>query len=204
MIPKIIHQAAPADKDKWHRVWEKCHQSVLDRFPGFQHIMWTDADLEQLVKERHPWFMNQYLSYPENICRIDAARYVVLEKHGGIYLDMDMEVVRDFYHTLPQDKVSLVESCFQETERCQNSLMASPKGHPFWNEVMREMYSTYPYYAESVLDATGPRMLDRVVEFSPKCIHLLPSNLYNPHPSFYNKSHKQHLYTLHHYSAVWR
>lgn len=204
MIPKIIHQTAPSDKSKWHASWGKCQESVWRNFQGFQYRMWTDEDLENLVREKYPWFLSHYLSYPEHIMRVDAARCMVLDTFGGIYIDMDMEVIRHFYHLLPQDNVSLVESCYQETETTQNSLMASPPKHLFWNEVMREMFSTYSVYQESVLDATGPRMLDRVIEFFPKKISILPSTFFNPRPETRRYQDVSSLYTRHHYSAVWR
>lgn len=202
MIPKIIHQTAPLDKSRWHGSWARCQASVLQNFHGFEYRLWSDEDLETLVREKYPWFLSFYKNYPQHIMRVDAARYMVLDTYGGVYIDMDFEVVRPFFHLLPQDKVSLVESCYQETETIQNSLMASPPKHMFWNEVMREMFATFPIYQESVLDATGPRMLDRVVEYHPKCVHVLPSKFFNPHPQ--SPTTSDFLYTKHHYSAVWR
>jgi mannosyltransferase OCH1-like enzyme len=134
--------------------------------------------------------------------RVDAARYFVLHAYGGIYLDMDVEVFHNFYAQLPQDRVSIVESPYRETETFQNSIMASPAKHPFWNEVFRELLSTYDYYKESVLDATGPRMLDRVVQRVETPIHTLPSKDYNPHPAS-GKKEEDGLYTRHYYTAVW-
>lgn len=203
MIPMLIHQTAPSDRAKWSPVWEECQDSVARHFPGFSYKLWDDDDLEELIRTKYPWFLQHYLSYQSTIMRVDAARYFILNTYGGIYIDMDYEVCRNFYDDLPQDRLSLVESPFTETEKHQNSLMASPPKHPLWNEVFRELMFTYDHYKESVLDATGPRMLDRVVERTDTPVHVLPSNKYNPRP--HTNAHKDttDLYTRHYYTAVW-
>lgn len=203
MIPLLIHQTAPANRFKWSPIWETCQQSVMDHFEGFTYKLWSDEDLEKLIRTSYPWFLQHYLSYPSTIMRVDAARYFVLEKYGGIYIDMDFEIHKNFYSQLPHDKVSIVESSYRETETYQNSLMASPPRHPFWNEVFRELHSTYDYYKESVLDATGPRMLDRVIERTKTPIYVLPAFQYNPRPSSLSFNNTQNLYTRHYYTAVW-
>lgn len=203
MIPLIIHQTAPANRFQWSPVWEKCQESVMKHFPGFVYKMWNDDDLELFIRTKYPWFLHQYLSYSSNIMRVDAARYFILNTYGGIYIDMDFEIYKNFYSELHQDKVSIVESSYRETEKYQNSLMASPPKHPFWNEVFRELMSTYDYYQKSVLDATGPRMLDRVIERTNTPIHVLPASHYNPRPSTDNYKNTENLYSRHYYTAVW-
>ena len=203
MIPMLIHQTAPSDRSKWSPVWEKCQDSVAERFPGFSYKLWDDDDLEELIRSKYPWFLQHYTSYASTIMRVDAARYFILNTYGGIYIDMDYEVCRNFYAELPQDRVTVVESPFKETERHQNSLMASPAKHPFWNEVFRELMFTYDHYKSSVLDATGPRMLDRVVERTNTPVHVLPASKYNPHPSSDDHKSTDGLYTRHYYTAVW-
>lgn len=196
----IIHQTAPSNRFHWSPIWEKCQDSVMENFQGFVYKMWSDDDLEYLIRSQYPWFLQHYQSYSSTIMRVDAARYFILHAYGGIYIDMDFEVHHNFYSQLPQEKVSIVESPYHETEKHQNSLMASPAKHPFWNEVFRELLSTYDYYKESVLDATGPRMLDRVIERVETPIHILPTRYYNPHPSSDNNDG---LYARHYYTAVW-
>lgn len=205
MIPLIIHQTAPSDRFRWSPIWEKCQESVMDHFDGFVYKLWDDEDLEQFIRLKYPWFIQHYLDYPSHIMRVDAARYFILDTYGGIYMDMDFEVFQNFYHQLHQDKVSIVESPYRETETYQNSLIASPPRHPFWNEVFRELMSpTYEYYKVSVLDATGPRMLDRVVERTHIPVHPLPASRYNPRPATSTYENTDNLYARHYYTAVWR
>lgn len=205
MIPLIIHQTAPSDRFKWSPIWETCQETVKANFDGFVYKLWDDEDLEEFIRAKYPWFLQQYQEYPSHIMRVDAARYFILDTYGGIYIDMDFEIYKNFYSQLHQDKVSIVESSYRETENYQNSMMASPPHHPFWNEVFRELMSpTYEYYKESVLDATGPRMLDRVIERTKMPVYTLPAFKYNPRPSSLTYNNTENLYSRHYYTAVWR
>jgi mannosyltransferase OCH1-like enzyme len=142
---------------------------------------------------------------------VDAARYFILYDMGGIYLDMDMEVLQNFYTQLPPRSASVVQSPFQNMEKVQNSLMASPSRHPFWIEVMRELSSPHTrlLFGSNVLDATGPRMLDRVMETTRA--HILPMCNFNPEPiggvfsvSQWKSYAGEPCFSRHHVSASWR
>jgi mannosyltransferase OCH1-like enzyme len=114
-IPKIIHQTAPRDKSKWKEEWHSCQQTWKDLFPEseYKHVMWNDDDLENLISNDFPWYYDIYKSYKKNIQRIDIARYFILYKYGGIYADMDYMCMKNFYDTLPSNKVSISESPYQ-------------------------------------------------------------------------------------------
>lgn len=209
MIPRIIHQTAPGDQGRWSSSWRVCQRSVREVFPDFRYIMWTDEDIDRLAQTHFSWFYPVFKDFPSQIYRADAARYMFLYLYGGIYIDMDMEVLRDFYGALAQDRVSLVESPFPEMETVQNSLMASPPRHPFWIEVLREISSTITIMRDSVLDCTGPRMLSRLYTDT-KDIHLLPASTFNPQPvgRVYNATQwvrtRDTPYTRHLCTASWR
>jgi mannosyltransferase OCH1-like enzyme len=180
-IPKIIHQTAPADKTKWNDIWFKCQESWKKHFPDFEYKMWTDEDLDQLIKNDFLWFYEIYEKYDKNIKRIDIARYFILHKYGGIYADMDYICFKNFYDLLPKDKVSIAISRFPENEYMQNALMISPKEHPFWMNVIKkatERYNTN-YNNGFVLDATGPRLIDSTYEENKDYVNPLPVKLYN-------------------------
>ena len=52
-IPKVIHQTSPSDKNLWHPIWHKCHESWKKNFPEseFKQILWEDSnEIDDLVK----------------------------------------------------------------------------------------------------------------------------------------------------------
>ena len=132
-LPKIIHQSAPADVDKWKPEWVECHKTWKKIFPEpeYKHIMWTDEDINNFIKTYYPDYYDIFMSYDKKIKRFDMVRCFFLYKYGGIYADMDCAVFKNFYDLIPHDKVSIVRSPYP-WEYLQNCLMTSPVNNPFW------------------------------------------------------------------------
>lgn len=158
-IPKIIHQTAPADTNKWPDEWKECQESWKKHFPDYQYRLWTDEDIDDFIKTSYPAFYDMFKSYDRHIKRVDAFRYFVLYEFGGIYADMDYLCLKNFEHLLPVGKVSCNEA---GVDVYQNALMASPAKHPFWHHVFQELYTNPDHH--DVVIATGPHVLFRAHE----------------------------------------
>lgn len=217
-IPKIIHQTAPADKTKWHPIWKQCQKSWKKNFSDYEYKMWTDDDLDDIVRIKYPWFYETFQGYDKKIKRIDAARYFILFEHGGIYADMDFECLNNFQHEIPDGKVSIAESPASTDgrgETHQNALMISPPRHPFWNQVFQELEDNKKHH--DVLYATGPQIIvNSIQKCQPDMVNSLSSAKYAP---LYNNTDfkplwqtgdniitapsDKSIYTRHHGTAVW-
>mgnify|MGYP001189972376 FL=1 len=201
-IPKIIHQIGPKDKSKWHSNWKKCHPSWKKHFPEgeYVHMFWSDVDdLRNFIKNKFPWFLPVFDNYPFHINRIDAVRPFILYEYGGIYADLDFECNQNFYDQLSQDKPSIVESPYKHHENLQNSLMASPKGHPFWIAVWEQLLKNAGNY--NILNQTGPVIIDYTHK-NYRDINVLPVQSYNPEIGsmvFNSKS----IYSRHYQTVAW-
>lgn len=203
-IPKIIHQTAPLDKNKWHPVWHECQESWLTHFKSleYEYIMWTDEDLDNLIKTDFYSFYDIYKNYSKNINRIDIARYFILYKYGGIYADMDYKCFTNFYNIIPSDKISISESPYVHNEYLQNALMISPKNHPFWIQVIEEAILRANDKSKNnyVLYQTGPVLISDIYYRNKDMINVLPKHLWNPDKDNQNESN---IITKHYGSAVW-
>ena len=180
-IPKIIHQTAPADKSKWNVVWHECQESWFEKFPSpeYEYKMWTDEDLDSLIKNDFPWFYDIYINYKENIKRFDIARYFILYKYGGIYADMDYMCMKNFYDLLHPNKVSIPRSPHTNNEFIQNALMVSNKNNNFWLKVIDESKNRTN---DSVFNATGPNLISDIYFTNTNDVVILEKNLFNPLP----------------------
>jgi len=76
----------PEVPDKWKRSAKTC----LTMNDKFVYCHWTDAELEEFIADEYPWFLSTYLAYPYVIQRCDVARYLLLYRYGGIYVDLDV------------------------------------------------------------------------------------------------------------------
>lgn len=164
-IPRRIHQTWKTDQIPysligWIKSWTKHH-------PDWEYWLWTDSSARKLIQDKFPNLLPIYDSYPQNIQRADALRYVVLHEFGGVYADLDMESLK------PLDPLTFRYACFvgQEpyvhpimdtnTETLViNAFMACRPAHPF----MRAVVDSLPDFAHmwSLLDSTGPHFLSYV------------------------------------------
>ncbi len=164
-LPRVIHNLVDYSKGvSFPRQVEKWHKSFADFYPDHVIIMWDDDMLLEFMKDEFPWFLPYYVKYPRNIQRVDAARYFLLYKYGGLYADMDMEVHADFWDRLPDDIPAVIESSWLH-ERTQNAFMSSPRSHEFWQVTWDLMMTraNVTQRAGDVIWTTGPGMLDDAI-----------------------------------------
>jgi hypothetical protein len=225
-IPNIIHQTAPADKSKWNKIWEECQKTWKDKFPNYEYKMWTDEDLDMLMKTQYPDDYEMFYSFSK-IRKIDTARYYILNTYGGIYADMDYECIQNFEAYLSPDKVSIAEAKLNVNEKFQNALMISPKNHPLWenyifpdirlNKDVKDVKEIryidpnkeyVPFNTDLIIDTCGPQILCRAWELKPEFIHPLPADEFSvttvPYHQTKNKAiYGNDVYAVHHGTFSW-
>lgn len=216
MIPKIIHQMGPENRENWHPIWQECQQSWKEQFPEpfYQHVFWTDTTLRDLVKNDYPEFLQVYDDFPIEAFRIDFSRFCILHKYGGIYADLDFYCYKNFYKELT-DEIYLLESRRDwGGELVQNSLMASCPQHEFWTCAMKESQKSFytepegnrfpkgvDYFykfgenieelCEIVKRTAGPNLISKV--YTQHKVSLFPNKEYHPfdHDSFYRGGYEK-------------
>ena len=63
--------------------------SWRDSFSSWGEPRWWNAsECESLIAREFGWFNDVYRGYRYHIQRVDACRYFVLYKHGGVYADL--------------------------------------------------------------------------------------------------------------------
>lgn len=94
-VPKLIHQTWK-DQDVPEK-WKGAQTSCIDAHKegNYTYRLWTDDEGLELIRDEYPWFLPTYVSYPHAIQRVDAIRYFILHKYGGIYIDLDMGCNRE-------------------------------------------------------------------------------------------------------------
>ncbi|KAA3625132.1 MAG: hypothetical protein DWQ08_09585 [Proteobacteria bacterium] len=190
MIPRIIHQTwknrtIPSDWQGYVSSWRRHH-------PHWEYRLWTDEDNERFVCTFHPEFLPVWDRYPHPILKADAIRYLILHRHGGLYVDLDMECLGAFDRY--RDRDHLVVGAEPAAHAAQlgretlvtNAIMMAPAGNRVLAEVIRRLCTgpAGPVRTHlDVMDATGPTMLDDVIhECDEGDTERLPRQVYSPFP----------------------
>lgn len=160
-VPRLIHQiwigekTPPVTVNAW-----AAHAATH----GYDYRLWREADLEREGVFSNAVFktMLEQGDYPG---AVDVARYIVLERFGGIYLDCDWYPARDDVSFDAFLSLAGLTAFDEKTPRdtgqgsmlLANSFIATPAGHP----VFRRMLEAFPGILEEMPRApawwsTGP------------------------------------------------
>jgi len=165
MIPKLIFQTWKTNEVP--DIWKEAQTSVIKQNNNWKYRLLTDEDNLQMVKQYFPDFLPYYIGFKYPIQRADAIRYIILYLYGGIYIDLDYEVIKPFdtIALSPGKEVGLLESN-NKKNIVTNSFMISQPKSKFWLECIEEMKKPKPLWAITkhleIFTTTGPFMLHRV------------------------------------------
>lgn len=163
-IPKIIHQTWKIENIP--QKWLSFQQKVRQLHPDWEYRLWTDKDNMNFVEDNYPEFLNIFSSYPKNIMRADVIRYLIMNKIGGLYLDLDYEMIKPF--DFQNESIVLPLNRSREFgDNCNtvgNSIFASVAGHQFWKDVINHLKQDKIIVKDylQVLDVTGPGLLTKI------------------------------------------
>lgn len=136
-VPRLVMQTWKTRQVPAH--WAPSPASIARFMPEWKHVLLTDVDNDAFVSTHFPkllaWFRG--LRFP--IQRADVIRYLWLYENGGIYMDLDIELLA------PLDElfVGAMDTWLLKAPRnfaghYTNFLMGSTPKNPFWLHVMEE------------------------------------------------------------------
>ena len=210
MIPKIIHfcwfggNDFPNDTKQYIRTWRR----MLN---GFKIHEWTERHFDltaapEYVKEAYKLKKYAFVS--------DYVRIYALKEYGGVYLDTDVEIIRDFSEHLEDSDLVLG---FESNRLLTTAFIASVPGHPFIETFEKSYWSRHFIMKDGSCDLTP--INNRISELAVKWGLDLDLDAYQaikdnikvyPRDYFaafdvYNWSTKvtENTYAIHHMCASW-
>jgi 2-polyprenyl-3-methyl-5-hydroxy-6-metoxy-1,4-benzoquinol methylase len=199
MIPKIFHRVWLGGKPMpdhfilWGEGWRKAH-------PGWTMRLWTEREIRT--------FENlDLLSKCSSLAqRADIVRYEALFREGGVYLDTDMECVRNI-EPLIQD-VNLF-ACWQRSGILSNAIFGASPGHPAMGELVKRSRSDF---RTDPWNAMGPPLFTKVVTAQDGAL-IVPRKTFIPYTRAEYEAFPKHpmeglvpppeSYSINHRSSVW-
>ncbi|EAU36873.1 predicted protein [Aspergillus terreus NIH2624] len=161
LIPPIVHHIHLGSRPP-RPEWLKARETCLEHHASWSSFIWNEESAEKLVREEFPHLYLMWKSYPYMIQRVDALRYMVLQKHGGMVLDYDLACRRSLE---PLRRFKFVAPAAHPAGLSIGMMLSSP-GHPyikalvdnlppynyrwFYIPYVTVMFSTGCHYASSV------------------------------------------------------
>ena len=111
-------------------------KKMLDTNPGYAHYLYDDVEMEEFVHTNYPGEISAAFDMLAiGAARADLWRYLILYKHGGIYLDIDAEIVGKLDELIRPDDTAIITR--EQVEGLFNQwILIFRKGHPLLLEVI--------------------------------------------------------------------
>ena len=140
---------------------------------NYQYKLWDEKECDQLIFE-YPQYLDMYLSARYKIMKLDIIRLLILHKHGGIYVDLDVfpqcEIKND------KELYFVLDKCNgnRNTKYITNEVLQVSKGNLFALDFLdyikiqidkksnMDIYKTWK--KRFVLQTTGPYALTRFLK----------------------------------------
>jgi len=211
-IPKIIHQiwiGSPLPD-----AFKRFQQSWIKHHPDWQYILWTDKEIDKFNLENR----NLYEATVNYGAKSDIARYEILYRIGGLYVDTDFECLKPmdiFHHCFD----FYTGTAYFKTSTAFMAIIGSVPGHPILRYCIDNLDAEKilnPKKSIDILMSTGPGYFSKALNQ-----HLLtesdasvafPPGYFYPWPH-YNKDEntpeqiqrfiRPETFAIHHWQASW-
>jgi hypothetical protein len=143
-IPKIIHYCwlsdnpIPEDYQKYMKLWKI-------KLPDYQFILWDTKrfDINKILWTKQAFDTGMY-AYAS-----DYIRFFAVYNYGGIYLDMDMEIIKSFDGLLNEELMLAYENHI--SENLEAGCFGAAKGHGYIKRCM-EYYEARNFIEDELME----------------------------------------------------
>jgi|SaaInlStandDraft_6_1057023.scaffolds.fasta_scaffold00865_9 mannosyltransferase OCH1-like enzyme len=160
-IPKTIHQIWFQGIETIREPYKFCHESIKKGIfnTDWKLKVWDENTIINLINTYYPQYKKIYDSYNLMIMKIDLAKYIILYHEGGVYIDMDMEWIRDFYNLI-ENNDELIISHTKYFVYNNGVIFSKPKCK-FWELYLNDLLNKlnkkwYEYDTFYTCRTTGP------------------------------------------------
>lgn len=225
MIPKKVHfiwvspdyenEAPPEIKPEYEENFQKWRRMN----PDFQVKLWGDKEVKELIQTEHPDMEKHYKSLETPVMKADVARFLILDSKGGIYADLDLEILRPMrtlvekYSTgKPVFKATRAGKLFGNDQVSNYFLMATP-GHEIFKRAKKYVKSANPMNPLTLSkdyrvlqQGASPVMYARLINKKENLLESKDCHDCNYCQAVKNKcpEEKKQGYFLHNYDSTWK
>ena len=205
-IPKIIHQIWLGSE--FPEKYKAFQQSWIKHHPDWEYKLWQEADIANLVLQNRDLYQAAR-NYGE---MSDIARYEILYKYGGLYVDTDYECLKscDMFHYCYDFYIG-IQPLDTNIVQLGIGLIGSVPGHPLLKYAIDGLPES-DRQTKQIIAKTGPIYFTRIF-----CSHVLAlpgNNIAFPASYFYPRGYNQSFedktkwiklesFAVHHWAGSW-
>ena len=207
-IPKVIHYCWFGDKSisKKHSEYNSGWKNIC---PDYEIQKWdlsnydyTKSEYTKLAFAKKKW---AFLS--------DYARIDIINQYGGIYLDVDVELIRSYDDLLNNTSFFGIEKNFDKQLYINTGLgFGSQKNNPVLRDIIDlydnldvdkdEVFVPCPILQRPVFEKYGFSQKNRIQKLNNMTIY--PTEYFAPKDSFGKITISKKTVSIHHYAALWQ
>ncbi len=206
MIPKIIHYCW-FGRGKMPSLAVKCMDSWKRHLPDYQFKLWNEDnfDVNKILYVKEAYESRKFAFVT------DYVRLHALYNEGGIYMDTDVEVLKNFDDLLNLPAFSGFES---ETD-VPTGIMASEKGG-YWVNEQLQYYKDRPFIVNggSMDMTTNVQIISNIMlkngfelnntfQVYKDCMHIFPTEFFCPKNRTGVITLTENTYCIHHFASSW-
>lgn len=207
-IPRVIHYCwfGGAEKSK---LMKKCIESWRIYLPDYEIVEWNESNFDiELFTFTKDAYKEKKWAFVADYCRV-----WVLYNYGGIYLDTDMEVLKNM-------DIFLNNEAFagQEDEiTIAAGILGSKKNNEFIYKIIQHYnLINFKNYKDKVIEITIPNIITKLayeegykksdsITTIDKYITIYPKEYFYPKRNSWERADiSKNTYAIHHYEGTWR
>ena len=146
--------------------------------PDYKHILWTDDKIKKFINKQPKKIKDIWNDFPDPFYKIDFVRYLLLDKYGGIYIDLDVICkiplsTIDTKIKVPEILGSWFNTKTNKWESNNNVISLEPKLYPkiikyameqYYEKKKMKIYQTWK--KRRFLQYVGVRMFKRFIKLN--------------------------------------
>ncbi len=163
-IPKIIYQTFKTDQIPWlTKIYIKC---FLRKNKGYRYEFYDDLRVDAFIKESFDEEVYKaYTRLQIGAAKADFFRYAILYVYGGIYLDLDSDILVNLDKYLNKEDQAVITREKNHPNLFAQWALIFEKGHPFLERTIKYIVENIQEnkYPHDVHAMTGPTVYTRAV-----------------------------------------
>lgn len=193
MIEKIIHQIWYQGESEYPEKFQKGIESWKTNHIDWQYMFWDEKKMKSVIRKDYPQYYKKWSDFHYMHQRIDFFKYILMDKYGGMYADIDTISLKSVNPLLKYDinGETIIVSKMTETfvsdivGSINNGIIISSQGHPFWKwymaKIMKQCNKTWWTKFSEIENTTGPSFFSKcILEYKGEGITVLNSNAFEP------------------------